>query len=48
MSLFFKVAYINLFLFTFWPRSVACRILVLRQGIEPVPPAVEGTTGEVA
>ena len=47
ISVSFKVAYVNLFLFTFWPCCLACRILVLRQGIEPVPPAVEGTTREV-
>ena len=27
--------------FLFWPRHAACRILVPRPGIEPVPPAVE-------
>ena len=33
-------ATLNSFFF-FWPRRVACRILVPRPGIEPVPPAVE-------
>ena len=31
----------DFFFFFFWPRRVACAILVPRPGIEPTPPEVE-------
>ena len=36
-----KNVIINQIFFYFWPRRAACKILVPRSGIEPMPPAVE-------
>ena len=37
----FNLGVRDLFFFFFWPWRTACRILVLRPGIKPVPPSVE-------